>query len=188
MKTTSPELTGPVPSRLGRRAAGWFIGVGTVLALLGLVASIDPLLATFATTFMVGVIMAAAGIVQLIHAFAVRRWTWSSIWGLAGLLYLGAAAAAIYDPLAAAALLTLWLAVALGMSGTIRILIAMGDRGHGWGWLLASGIASVAASAMVGWGWPMNALWVLGLVLAIDLLFQGVMLLLMGAALFASDT
>jgi len=157
-----------------------FVALGVVFALLGSLALANLLSATVAVTLMVGFMMATAGILQLVHAFAVRRWQWCVLWGLGGLLYLAAAIALLVHPLLGALVLTLCLAIGLGMSGTIRILISLATPNRGRGWMLISGIASVAAAAMVGLGWPASALWALGLILAIDLLFQGVMLILIG--------
>lgn len=167
------------PHRIARR----FVALGVVFALLGALALANLLSATVAATLMVGLMMAAAGILQLFHAFAVRPWQWCALWALGGLLYLAATIALLAHPLLAAVVLTLCLAIGLGMSGTIRILIFLATPDAGRGWMLMSGIASVAAAAMVGLGWPASALWALGLILATDLLFQGAMLILIGFGL-----
>ena len=172
-----------VPPTIETRAWGWFVGVGAALALLGLIASTNLIFATMVATYVVGATMFAGGIVQLVHAFGVRRRGWIAFWIVSGLLYLTAAASVIYDPLFAASLLTLFLAISLGASGLARIGIALGWRGHGWGWMLASGIVSIAAALVVALGWPINAVWILGLVLAVDLSFQGIMLMLIGFTL-----
>jgi len=46
--------------------------------------------------------------------------------------------------------------------------------------MVMSGIAGIAAAVIIGLGWPINALWILGLMLAVDLIFQGVALLAIG--------
>lgn len=165
---------------------GWFAGLGAALMLLGFIASANLILATLAATYAVGALMFAGGILQLVHAFAVRRWAWSAFWTLSGLLYLAAAAVVLYDPLFAARLLTLLLAVALGASGVVRAGIAIAWRGYGWGWMLMSGLISCALAAMIANSWPANVLWLLGLVLAVDLMVQGVMLMLIGFTLRAA--
>ena len=75
------------------------------------------------------------------------------------------------------------LAASVGASGFVRIGIALGARAHGWGWMLASGLISIAAAVLIAIGWPANAIWVLGFILAIDLLFQGTMLMFIGFTL-----
>jgi uncharacterized membrane protein HdeD (DUF308 family) len=181
--TTPPLRREHVLPTIETRAWGWFVGVGAALALLGLIASTNLILATLAATYAVGAMMFAGGIVQLVHAFGVRRRGWIAFWIVSGLLYLAAAASVIYDPLFAAGLLTLFLAVSLGASGLARTGIALGWRSRGWGWMLASSIVSIAAALVIALGWPINPVWMLGLVLAIDLWFQGVMLMLIGFTL-----
>ncbi|MDF0488368.1 DUF308 domain-containing protein [Sphingomonas sp. H39-1-10] len=167
---------------------GWFVGTGAALALLGFIASANLLLAAIAATYVVGAAMFAGGILMLVHAFGVRRWGWAAFWALSGLLYLSAAAAVLYQPLLAAGLIVLVLAASIGASGLVRVGVALGARGHGWGWMLASGLISIAAAVLIAIGWPANAIWVLGFILAIDLLFQGSMLMLVGFTLRSQRT
>jgi uncharacterized membrane protein HdeD (DUF308 family) len=55
----------------------------------------------------------------------------------------------------------------------------------GWGWILASGVITTLAGIVVAFGWPVNTLELLGRVLAIDLIFQGVAAIAFGLALRA---
>lgn len=54
---------------------------------------------------------------------------------------------------------------------------------HGWGWLVASGVVTMLVGVLIVLGWPSNALWILGMFLAIDLTFMGVALLSLALAL-----
>ncbi|WP_336966121.1 HdeD family acid-resistance protein [Sphingobium aquiterrae] len=174
-------------SNAERRVWGWFVAVGAALTLLGGIASANLLLSTVTATFMVGGFMFAGGVLQLAHAFGVRRRGRVVFWALSGLLYLIAAAGILYDPLFAAALLTLFVAISLGASGIVRVALAIGTSTKGRGWVLASGLVSLAAAVVIAIGWPVNALWMLGLILAIDLLFQGISLMLLGFTLRSAD-
>jgi len=79
------------------------------------------------------------------------------------------------------------LGAALIASGILRIVASFRLRPEtGWGWLLASGVITLLAGIVVVIGWPVNTLWLLGLVLAIDLIFQGVAAIAFGLALKAS--
>src|SRR5690606_2655332 len=44
---------------------------------------------------------------------------------------------------------------------------------RGWQWLALSGVITLATGILVAVLWPGNSIWLLGLILAIDLLFQG---------------
>jgi uncharacterized membrane protein HdeD (DUF308 family) len=161
----------------------WFAGLGAALILLGICASANLFLATVATIYYVGALMLFGGILQILHAAGTRKW---GIWLLGGVLYLLAGIAMFNDPLFAAAFLTLLLAVSLGLSGVARLWFGMRIDLAGRGWLIASGVASIAAAVLIGIGWPVNAVWILGLVLAVDLMFQGVALLGTGLAMRAA--
>ena len=76
------------------------------------------------------------------------------------------------------------LAVALVASGVLRVWVGYGHRPEpGWGWIVAAGVISALAGLIIAMGWPVNSLWVLGLFLAIDLIFQGWSFIAVGLAL-----
>lgn len=168
---------------LAGKAWGWFVALGIALIALGLLASADLFAATVATAYYVGILMFAGGVLQLTHAFASRGWGNVLFWLLSGLLYLLAGVSVFLDPLFAASFFTLMLAVFLGLSGLFRLWVGFGARLSGRGWIIASGLASIAAAVVIAIGWPVNGLWVLGLILAIDLTFQGAALLFTGLTL-----
>jgi uncharacterized membrane protein HdeD (DUF308 family) len=180
MRTTErwPGIWADSPDR--RRAWGWFVGIGLALLLLGLCASVNLFVATVATTYYVGALMLVGGVLQIAHALSAAKWGRAAFWFLGGLLYLLAGLAVFLNPLFAAALLTLMLAVSLGLSGAMRLWIALGAGARGRGWMIASAVASMATALIIAIGWPVNSIWVLGLVLSIDLMFQGVALLTVG--------
>lgn len=163
-----------------RDARGWLFALGLALLLLGLCASANLVLATVATIYYVGAMMLIGGVLQIVHAFGTRKWGRAGLWLLSGILYLLAGLIAFSNPLLAAAMLTLLLAVSLGMSGLLRLWLGISMAVIGRGWFVVSGLASIAAAAIIGLQWPVNALWILGLVLAVDLIFQGIALLATG--------
>jgi len=161
----------------------WFVGVGAVVALLGLLASLNLVTAAIAASYVVGVAMLVSGFLMLVQAFGVRGWGWAVFWVLSGLLYIAAAAMLLSNPLFSARLLTLFIAISLGLSGVMRLMIALWVKQSGRGWLALSGVVSLLVAGVIGSGWPANGAWMLGLILAIDLIFQGTMLMLIGVAL-----
>ena len=71
-------------------------------------------------------------------------------------------------------------AVSLAVSGASRLMVGarLGNIP-----VLISGTASIIAAIVVGLNWPNDSLWVIGLVVAIDLVVQGIALLCAGFAL-----
>src|SRR5690606_3537804 len=115
------EREGSTP---GQRIWRTFMVIGAALALLGMLASVNLLLATVLATYIAGAAMFAGGIFQLFHAFSVRRFSSGLMWGLAALLYLVAASIMIIDPLLGASVLTVFIGLALATSGIARFILA----------------------------------------------------------------
>jgi uncharacterized membrane protein HdeD (DUF308 family) len=88
------------------------------------------------------------------------------------------------NPALSALLLTLFLGVALATSGVMRIASSFQLEPHSsFGWLMASGIVTFLLGAIFISGWPVNSVWLLGMMLSIDLTIQGVALFAFGLAL-----
>ncbi|MEP9371200.1 HdeD family acid-resistance protein [Mesorhizobium sp. KR1-2] len=153
---------------------GWFVFLGILLLIFGGIAFGNLVVATVASVYLVGTLMLIGGIVEIIHSFGVKTWGGFFLWLLSGLLYAIAGFLAFYNPLLVSVALTFLLAVSLIASGLLRLWIGIRDRSaSGWGWIVAAGIVTILVGLIIASGWPVNSLWVLGLFLAIDLIFQG---------------
>lgn len=163
---------------------GWFVAIGIVLVVLGSIALIHALAATLVSVIFIGTLMLIGAVGQLIQAWRVKNWRGFILWSVSGLLYAAAGIVAIANPFTGAALLTLLLGATLIGAGAFRLWVWFNNRGQqGWGWLAFSGLVTFATGLLIAIGWPANSLWILGLLLGFDLLFQGWSLLLAGIAL-----
>lgn len=163
---------------------GWFLALGIILLIFGVIAAANILTATVATVYWVGLLMIAAGAVEAVHAFSVKGWGSSILGILAALVYVIAGWFAFSNPAAAAGAMTLFLGIALVVSGVIRLLIGFQERPlAGWGWVVLSGIVTILAGAIIISGWPANSVWILGLFLAVDLIVQGISYIALSFAL-----
>ncbi|MDX8433320.1 MULTISPECIES: HdeD family acid-resistance protein [Mesorhizobium] len=163
---------------------GWFVALGVLLLIFGGIAFGNLLIATVASVYLVGWMMLMAGVIEIIHAFGVKTWGRFLYWLASGLLYAVAGFFAFDNPALASAVLTLLLAASLVASGVLRAWVGFHHRPEkGWGWLVAAGVISALAGLVIAMGWPVNSLWVLGLFLAIDLVFQGWSFIAIGLAL-----
>jgi uncharacterized membrane protein HdeD (DUF308 family) len=162
----------------------WFVALGIALLVLGIIALGNLLAATLASVFFIGTMMILGAIAQIIHAFQVKGWGGFFYWLLSGLFYGAAGVIAFINPTLAAAALTLFLAIALLTSGILRVWMGIRLRPFpGWGWGVASGVISILVAVVFALGWPVNSLWLLGMLLGIDLTFQGVSAIAFGLAL-----
>jgi uncharacterized membrane protein HdeD (DUF308 family) len=163
---------------------GWFVALGVLVLVLGIIAAGNLLVAPVASVFFVGSLMIVAGVIEIVHAFGVKTWGTFFWWLLSGILYVIAGILAFTNPLLTTAVLTLLLAVSLIASGLLRIWIGFTSKGlEGWGWVVAAGVITVLAGLVIAIGWPVNSLVILGIFLAVDLIFQGITYIAFGFGL-----
>jgi uncharacterized membrane protein HdeD (DUF308 family) len=180
---TSPHV-GTAASREIGSGWGWFVALGVALIVLGGLAFANLTAATEASVYAIGILMLIAGAGQLAASFFAR--TASNFWLLllSAVLYGVAGGMAIANPTLAAKALTLLLGCSLLFSGGSRIWFSFAlSPLPGWGWITASGIVTVLAGLVVLAGWPSDTPYLLGMVLAFDLCFQGGMTIGWGFAL-----
>ncbi|MGU3575927.1 HdeD family acid-resistance protein [Brucellaceae bacterium C25G] len=169
-----------VSSDLGKQQAevskkwGWFVALGVALIVLGGIAFGNLFLATVVSVYYVGMLMLIAGVVEIIQAFNVKTWKSFFFWFLSGLLYAAAGIVTFNNPILAAGILTVLLAIALVGAGIFRIWMGFQTKpATGWGWLVFAGIITALTGILIAVQWPVNSLFILGLFLAIDLVFRG---------------
>jgi uncharacterized membrane protein HdeD (DUF308 family) len=165
---------------------GWLLGLGILLSVLGLLLIAAPALGTLAVDLLVGWFLIIGGIAQLIHAFMEKAWRGFLLEVASGMLYLVVGLLLLFYPMAGAQALTIFLAAFLLIEGIVRIAMALRLRpAQGWGWLLFGGIVTVILALLIWMQWPASALWVIGLLVGINLLFTGWSLTMMAIAMRA---
>ncbi len=151
----------------------WFLALGTAIMVLGFLAIGAAFITTLTTILVFGILMVAAGVVQLVNAVLGRSWRAFFLNLLCGILYLIVGGLMIERPVNVAVALTFFLAVAFLASGTLRILLAVMERFPGWGWVLANGIITLLLGIAIWRRWPEDSLWVIGLFVGIELVISG---------------
>ncbi|MGC1388827.1 MAG: HdeD family acid-resistance protein [Steroidobacteraceae bacterium] len=155
---------------------GLFLSEGIILVILGFIALVLPAMATFAVEIVIGWVVLLSGIVGLISTFRMRSGPgfWWSLFSAA--LGIAAGIVLLVWPLSGVFSLTLILTVFLLFEGVASIMLALHHRRSGsghWGMLLASGIIDLALAAFIFLGLPGTAVWILGLVVGVNMLFGG---------------
>ena len=139
--------------------------------------------ATLSAVLLFGVLMMLGGILHFVAAFTVFKGGTRWLWALFGVLYLVAGYFAFTTPVITAVVLTSFLAVALIIAGIIRSVNAFILRPiSGWGWVLFSGVLTLLTGILI-LSSPDSPFWVLGMFLAIDILFQGINYLTFASAI-----
>jgi uncharacterized membrane protein HdeD (DUF308 family) len=153
---------------------GWLLAQGILLVVLGTVGLGMTIWLTLASVFIFGVFLVFGGGVQIFQTFKCRGWRSILGHGLIAVFYVLAGFSIMADPLAASTLFTLLLAGALVGIGVMRLIMAFQMRGHkNWFWPLIGGIAALFLGIMILARWPVSGLWVIGLFVAIEMIFGG---------------
>jgi uncharacterized membrane protein HdeD (DUF308 family) len=128
---------------------------------------------TVAATWLFGILLLASGIGEIINSFWAGRWRGMLLHLLVGALYTVAGIIIIDQPVEAAISLTLIIAIFLIVGGVFRMVFAISERFQGWGWVLLNGAVSLMLGMLIYRQWPLSGLWVIGLFVGIDLIFNG---------------
>ncbi|MBN9070769.1 MAG: DUF308 domain-containing protein [Rhizobiales bacterium] len=163
---------------------GWIAALGAISLIGGILALIDPFAATLAAVLLAGWTFLIFGVLQIVHSFGVRDWPgflWALLFGVLTLL-LGIALVA--NPIAGALSLTVIVATLFIVIGVVKVMYAFAWRpASGWGWAALSGAISILLGIMIFAGYPASAASILGILLAVDLISNGISLLLIAFGL-----
>ncbi|MBV6651041.1 HdeD family acid-resistance protein [Hoeflea alexandrii] len=162
----------------------WMAVLAVICIVGGFLALLNPFGATVFAVTLAGWVFLIQGVIQVIHAFRVRDWS-GFIWSLGiGVLSLLVGVVLVADPLAGAIPLTLLVAVLFLATGVAKTMFALALRpASGWVWVLASGLVSVVLGVMILAGLPATATTILGLLLGIELVSNGVLFLFVALGL-----
>lgn len=166
---------------------GWFTVLGATLIVLGALAFLNLPPVGTVSVYAVGVVMVIGALAQLGTTLLIPGWRGIGLLVLSAILYGAAGTIAIVNPTLVATPLTLLLAFALIFSGVARVrLTSVMPPLPGWGWVAASGLVTVLSGLVFIHFLFTNMVWLLGMALAVDLTFQGAMIIAFGVALRAT--
>jgi uncharacterized membrane protein HdeD (DUF308 family) len=156
-----------------RRHWGWFLGLGIVTAILGIIALFMIPIATVAAVLVLGWLMVLGGIVEVIHAFRIHGWRGHALHLIAGILGVLIGLMIVTPPVAGALAWTLLFASFFTVIGVFRIITASRLKFRHWGWSVFDGAVTLLLGIMLAVAWPWSGLWFLGLALGISMLLRG---------------
>jgi uncharacterized membrane protein HdeD (DUF308 family) len=184
MSTVKPEFEGMQAALAKSLVAHWklFLIEGIILVILGLAAIMLPLIATIAIAIVVGWIFLLSGVVGLLATFRMRSapgFWWSLLSGILGVV---AGFVLLRWPLSGAFSLTLVLTLFLVLEGVVSIMFALEHKRElsgRWGMMLVSGVVDLILAGMIYSGLPGTAVWAIGLLVGINMVFGGSALIAM---------
>lgn len=151
----------------------WFLALGIGMVVLGTISLGCSVLTTVVAVVAFGFLMLVGGIAEIISAFWAGKWSGTLIHLLIGILYAVVGVMLIDAPMQGAEQLTLLLAFFLVFSGILRIVFALSEQFTGWGWVLLNGAVTLLLGMLIYKQWPASGLWVIGLFIGIEMIFNG---------------
>ena len=163
---------------------GWFIALGVVMIVAGMFALGETELVTLVSVLFIGAALLVSGIFQIIQAFATKSWAAFALNLACGVLYVAGGFLIMDEPVSGSVVITLVLTAVLIVGGVVRIVIGFRHRDLANWWLVVlGGVVGVLAGIILYASLPWSSLWVLGTIIGIELIFQGVSWLFLGFTL-----
>jgi uncharacterized membrane protein HdeD (DUF308 family) len=152
------------------------LAIGALCDLVGVYAILVPIVASISVTVLVGWALVIGGIVQLGHG--LRRdlaWSWEVAWRLlVSVLTIAAGVWIVLAPLTGTITLTVVLVAWFWAIGVTRLLAWWRMRGVEHSWTVGLGGALALVLGILIWAdLPSSAVWAIGLLVGIELLFAG---------------
>lgn len=165
-----------------RKSWGWFVGLGVLFVLLGIAGLVFVGIATLITVLFVGWAFLIAGVAEI--ANAIFRKGWSGFWLdlIVGFITALAGVFMVLHPLEGASVLTMFIGVMFLIGGIFRIAAGIAMKNPYAGWFIVHGVISLLLAILILAKWPYSAIWVIGTLVSIDLLFDGFRLISFGSA------
>jgi uncharacterized membrane protein HdeD (DUF308 family) len=153
---------------------GWMLALGIVMVILGTIGLGMTATLTLVSMLYFGFLLLLGAGIQFVQVFKAHAWK-GRLWHvLIAALYLVAGIIALRDPMLASATLTLMIAWCLVAIGVLRLLVGWQMRASkGWIWTLIGGAVAIALGVMIMVEWPVSGVWVIGMFVAIEMMFAG---------------
>jgi uncharacterized membrane protein HdeD (DUF308 family) len=183
MATSNPSEGLRGAGTIIKKASGWFIGIAILFILLGMMAIIEPGVAGWAITILVGWLLIFGGVAHFVAAFTgggAGRVIWQV---LIGIVYVLGGVYFLAHPLLALGTLTLLLAAIILVEGILEVIAYFRMRGEGGsGWLLVNALITLLLGGLIWFHWPSSSVWAIGILVGVNLLMTGMSRLMFGLA------
>ncbi len=170
------------PGRDLPKSWGIMLALGVLSLVLGVIGVGMSFALTITSIVFFGAFLLVSGSVQLAHALfgkELQEWRGKASHALIAVLYIVGGLMTVFNPIAASFALTAMLAGVFLAMGAYRVYVAVESRKQGkpWGTLATVGVADIVMASIIMLGMPWTAFWVIGLLIAIELIMNGWMLI-----------
>lgn len=156
-----------------RQKWGWFLALGIVLAILGVLAMIFTVATTVVSVILLGVLILIGGVAVFASAFVAGSIGGGLLRAAGGILLVLSGVYLMFNPAKGAIALTLVMAWFFIITGVVQIVASLVEHYDGWGWTLAAGIVTLLLGILLSASWPVSGVFAIGLFIGIELLLSG---------------
>jgi uncharacterized membrane protein HdeD (DUF308 family) len=152
---------------------GWLLALGILMVILGTIALFLIPAATIGTALVLGWLLIISGVVEMVHAFRVKKWGGLFLHLIGGVLGVLIGLLVVTHPVAGAVAWTLLFASFFTVVGLFRLIAAISLKFPHWGWAAFDGIVTLALGILLWAQWPWSGIWFLGLAVGVSLILRG---------------
>jgi uncharacterized membrane protein HdeD (DUF308 family) len=160
----------------------WFLILGVVLLISGIVAIVYPFVASVAAIIVLGASLLVSGVATVVAAFWSGKWSAMLLQLLIGIFYTVTGFIIMDAPVASTVSLTLVVAILFIVIGVMRSVAALTIKFPQWGWSLLSGALTTLVGIVIYKNLPETALWAVGTLVGIQLFFDGLFWIMLSLA------
>jgi uncharacterized membrane protein HdeD (DUF308 family) len=160
-----------------KRHSLWYLVQSGLMIIAGILALAYPAVSSVAVVFFLGWLLIFAGILQGISLIGTRHVPHFWLQLISVVLFVIVGVIFLRHPGESLLTLTLLLIVLFMVEGISKVIFALTIRPlPNWGWVLASGIIAILLAFFLWASIPVTAVWLIGVLLGIELISEGVAL------------
>lgn len=151
----------------------WVMSLLAIVELvLGFILLGFPYLLGASAIWVFGIVLLAVGLLRCLQS---ATHSGNRLWNLlAGILYLVLGWMMVFYTNVSLQVWTLVIGIALLGAGVLRLAVAVAMRHDtGSAWRFFSALVSLVLGGMVVWGWPESSFWLIGTIIAVEMIFSG---------------
>ncbi len=150
---------------------------GVVFIVAGVIAAAFPAATAINVEMIVGAILLLTGVLQFILALQSKMHLWALF---SACLSIGFGIVMLWQPLPMLLAFITLMAIFMTLEGALEVLLSFQFRpARNWKWMLSSGIITLMLAVALWIGYPLFDILYLGWVIAINLIFYGLSLLML---------
>jgi uncharacterized membrane protein HdeD (DUF308 family) len=160
-----------------KRNSLWYLLEAALMVVAGAFALVYPYFTSVTLVFLLGWILVISGALQAIGLIGAREAPhfWLQLISVVLAILIGVLL--LRNPGAGLLIMTALLIVFFVVEGVSKVIFALNIRPFiGWGWVLLSGIIGILLGAYLWANMPLSSEWVLGVLLGIQLIVEGLAL------------